>query len=163
MNEFGTRKKLIETAMPLNSLNRASAREKSINHGHPSTLHPWWSRKPLATCRAVLFAQLVDDPSAWPEEFPTNVLKQPGEDVPFNLLVKISSWKTRKNQRYLTGDGKKIAGPMPEEGGAAMPSTQGEAIFTCRNMVPSSTIHSAVAAQWCWRHNDWACARLVPT
>ena len=56
------KKKLIEVAMPLEAINKASVREKSIRHGHPSTLHLWWARRPLATCRAVLFAQLVDDP-----------------------------------------------------------------------------------------------------
>src|SRR5271154_2157431 len=63
--------KLIEVAIPLETINRESAREKSIRHGHPSTLHLWWSRKPLATVRAVLFAQLVDDPSSHPDRFPT--------------------------------------------------------------------------------------------
>ena len=57
------KKKLIEVAMPLEAINAASSREKSIRHGHPSTLHLWWARRPLAACRAVLFAQLVDDPS----------------------------------------------------------------------------------------------------
>lgn len=57
-----TRRKLIEVALPLDAINTASAREKSIRHGHPSTLHLWWSRKPLATVRAVIFASLVDDP-----------------------------------------------------------------------------------------------------
>ncbi len=65
------RKKLIEVALPLDAINTASAREKSIRYGHPSTLHLWWSRKPLTTCRAVLFASLVDDPSEHPELFPT--------------------------------------------------------------------------------------------
>ncbi|MGH6914791.1 MAG: DUF1156 domain-containing protein, partial [Geminicoccales bacterium] len=65
------RKKLIEVALPLEAINAASAREKSIRHGHPSTLHLWWARRPLAACRAVLFSQLVDDPSSWPERFPT--------------------------------------------------------------------------------------------
>ncbi|MBC6402989.1 MAG: DUF1156 domain-containing protein, partial [Hyphomonadaceae bacterium] len=65
------RRKLIEVAMPLEVINRASVREKSIRHGHPSTLHLWWARRPLATCRAVLFAQLVDDPSSHPDRFPT--------------------------------------------------------------------------------------------
>lgn len=63
-------KKLIEVALPLEAINAASAREKSIRHGHPSTLHLWWARRPLAACRAVIFGQLVDDPSAWPERFP---------------------------------------------------------------------------------------------
>ena len=60
------RKKLIEVALPLKEINAQSAREKSIRHGHPSTLHLWWARRPLAACRAVLFAQLVDDPSSDP-------------------------------------------------------------------------------------------------
>ncbi len=64
------RKKLIEVSIPLEAINVASAREKSIRHGHPSTLHLWWARRPLAACRAVLFAQLVDDPSAWPDRYP---------------------------------------------------------------------------------------------
>ena len=59
------RKKLIEVALPLNAINTASAREKSIRHGHPSTLHLWWARRPLATARAVIFAQMVDDPSEY--------------------------------------------------------------------------------------------------
>src|SRR6516225_3559548 len=61
------RKKLIEVALPLEAINAASAREKSIRHGHPSTLHLWWARRPLAACRAVLFASLVDDPDSDPE------------------------------------------------------------------------------------------------
>jgi putative DNA methylase len=62
-----TRKKLIEVALPLEAINAASAREKSIRHGHPSTLHLWWARRPLAAARAVIFAQMVDDPSAYVE------------------------------------------------------------------------------------------------
>ena len=59
------RKKLIEVALPLDAINKASAREKSIRHGHPSTLHMWWARRPLAAARAVIFAQMVDDPSEY--------------------------------------------------------------------------------------------------
>ena len=55
-------KKLIEVALPLKAINHASAREKSIRHGHPSTLHLWWARRPLASARAVIFSSLVDDP-----------------------------------------------------------------------------------------------------
>src|SRR3972149_1545561 len=58
------RKKLIEVALPLEAINVASAREKSIRHGHPSTLHLWWARRPLAACRAVIFSSLVDDPDS---------------------------------------------------------------------------------------------------
>mgnify|MGYP001289114534 CR=1 FL=1 len=63
-------KKLIEVALPLDAINAESAREKSIRHGHPSTLHLWWARRPLAAARAVLWASLVDDPSSHPEFFP---------------------------------------------------------------------------------------------
>jgi putative DNA methylase len=59
------RRKLIAVALPLEAINKASAREKSIRHGHPSTLHLWWARRPLATARAVIFAQMVDDPSEY--------------------------------------------------------------------------------------------------
>src|SRR5712671_5357407 len=58
-------KKLIEVALPLEAINTASAREKSIRHGHPSTLHLWWARRPLAAARAVIFSQMVDDPSEY--------------------------------------------------------------------------------------------------
>jgi len=67
-------KKLIEVALPLDAINTASAREKSIRHGHPSTLHLWWARRPLAAARAVIFAQMVDDPSSNPDLFPTETL-----------------------------------------------------------------------------------------
>lgn len=60
-----SRKKLIEVALPLEAINAASAREKSIRHGHPSTLHLWWARRPLAAARAIIFGQMVDDPSTY--------------------------------------------------------------------------------------------------
>ena len=65
MTTTAVRKKLIEVALPLNAINKAAAREKSIRHGHPSTLHLWWARRPLAAARAVIFAQMVDDPSEY--------------------------------------------------------------------------------------------------
>jgi putative DNA methylase len=79
------RKKLIEVSIPLEAINVASAREKSIRHGHPSTLHLWWARRPLAACRAVLFAQLVDDPSSWPDRFPT----EEAQDIERRRLHKV--------------------------------------------------------------------------
>ena len=71
-------KKLIEVALPLEEINAESAREKSIRHGHPSTLHLWWARRPLATARAVIWSSLVDDPSSHPEQFPDEESQQPG-------------------------------------------------------------------------------------
>src|ERR1700690_2508930 len=67
------RKKMIEVALPLEAINVASAREKSIRHGHPSTLQLWWARRPLAACRSMLLALLLPDPCdpSCPEEFKT--------------------------------------------------------------------------------------------
>lgn len=84
------RKKLIEVALPLEAINMESAREKSIRHGHPSTLHLWWARRPLAACRAVLWASLVDDPSSWPEKFPTEEAQQQERQRLFDILGHIT-------------------------------------------------------------------------
>lgn len=88
------KKKLIEVAIPLEAINAASAREKSIRHGHPSTLHLWWARRPLAACRAVLFAQLVDDPSGYADK----LLKDPKvrERAEADLAVRLKAWRERK-------------------------------------------------------------------
>ena len=97
-----TRKKLIEVSIPLEVINRESAREKSIRHGHPSTLHLWWARRPLAACRAVLFAQIVDDPSACPEEFPTIALQKAERDRLHNLIERLVPWEASTNEMILT-------------------------------------------------------------
>ena len=88
------KKKLIEVAIPLEAINAASAREKSIRHGHPSTLHLWWARRPLAACRAVLFAQLVDDPSGYADKLldDAKIRKQSEAD----LVVRLKVWRDRK-------------------------------------------------------------------
>lgn len=92
------RKKLIEVALPLEAINRESAREKSIRHGHPSTLHLWWARRPLAACRAVLFASLVDDPSAWPELFPTEVEQEAERKRLFAIIEELVPWKNSNDK-----------------------------------------------------------------
>lgn len=97
-----TRKKLIEVSIPLEVINRESAREKSIRHGHPSTLHLWWARRPLAACRAVLFAQLVDDPSACPEEFTTFELQKAERDRLHKLIERLVPWEASTNETILT-------------------------------------------------------------
>ena len=91
MSEY--RKKLIEVALPLEAINRESAREKSIRHGHPSTLHMWWARRPLAACRAVLFAQLVDDPSSNPGKFPTELSQSLERNRLFELINRSVVWE----------------------------------------------------------------------
>ena len=95
------RKKLIEVALPLNAINTASAREKSIRHGHPSTLHLWWSRKPLATCRAVLFASLIDDPSEHPELFPNEKEQTQERERLFRLIEAMVTWENSNNREVL--------------------------------------------------------------
>lgn len=94
-------KKLIEVALPLEAINREAAREKSIRHGHPSTLHLWWARRPLAACRAVLFASLVDDPSARPEEFPTEEVQRRERERLFRIIEKLVKWENVNDGRVL--------------------------------------------------------------
>ncbi len=88
------RRKLIEVDLPLDDINRESAREKSIRHGHPSTLHLWWSRKPLAACRAVIFASMVDDPSACPDEFPTEDDQRVERERLHDIIRKLVEWES---------------------------------------------------------------------
>lgn len=90
-----TKRKLIEVALPLEAINVQSAREKSIRHGHPSTLHLWWARRPLATARAVLFAQLVDDPSSHSEEYEAEAVRRGEADVEHYVQSRISAERDR--------------------------------------------------------------------
>ncbi|WP_413874611.1 DUF1156 domain-containing protein [Albidovulum sp.] len=95
------KKKLIEVAIPLEAINAASAREKSIRHGHPSTLHLWWARRPLAACRAVLFAQLVDDPSSLPDQFPTHEDQEAERKRLFAIIEDLVKWENSTNEEVL--------------------------------------------------------------
>jgi putative DNA methylase len=87
--------------LPLEAINKESAREKSIRHGHPSTLHLWWSRKPLATARAVLFASLVDDPSEHPELFPTEEAQDKERRRLFNIIERLVHWENAGDEVLL--------------------------------------------------------------
>lgn len=126
-SSFTPRRKLIEVALPLEAINAASAREKSIRHGHPSTLHLWWARRPLATARAILFAQLVDDPNdasappAFVQACRALVTLTPGrdgkrtpgrpgtfataEDTPrnrlFDFIAELVEWENTTNRKVL--------------------------------------------------------------
>src|SRR5947199_9258369 len=95
------KKKLIEVALPLEQINREAAREKSIRHGHPSTLHLWWARRPLAACRAVLFAQLVDDPSAHPEQFPTEEEQKAERQRLHGIIKRLVMWENIHDEALL--------------------------------------------------------------
>jgi putative DNA methylase len=89
--EVKTRKKLIEVALPLDAINTACAREKSIRHGHPSTLHLWWARRPLAAARSVIFSQMIDDPSTYVDELlKDSKLKAKAEGI---LRTRLKRWE----------------------------------------------------------------------
>jgi putative DNA methylase len=124
------KKKLIEVALPLATINAESAREKSIRHGHPSTLHLWWARRPLAAARAVLWASLVDDPSAHPEQFPTQEEQLLERRRLFDILERLVPWEASNNENILAearmeiekscdGEFPKILDPFA--GGGAIP------------------------------------------
>lgn len=94
-------KKLIEVALPLDKINAESAREKSIRHGHPSTLHLWWARRPLAAARAVIWSSLVDDPSSHPELFPTEEEQNRERQRLFHILEDLVVWENSNNEQVL--------------------------------------------------------------
>src|SRR5437868_14151236 len=95
------KKKRIEVALPLDAINKASAREKSTRHGHPSTLHLWWARRPLAAARAVIFAQMVDDPSAHPDLFPTEKKQEKERQRLFRIIEDLVTWENTTDEDVL--------------------------------------------------------------
>lgn len=124
------KKKLIEVALPLDEINAASAREKSIRHGHPSTLHLWWARRPLATARAVIWSSLVDDPSAHPEQFPTREEQDAERERLFDILRELVVWENSNDPGVLGAAKAEIRRSMgddpielldPFAGGGAIP------------------------------------------
>src|SRR5438445_4730119 len=120
------RKKLIEVALPLEAINKESAREKSIRHGHPSTLHLWWARRPLAACRAVLFAQLVDDPSSLPEEFPTEQAQAQERQRLFGIIQALVLWENSNNKTVLDAAQREIARSVSRGAGVPLPEAAEE-------------------------------------
>lgn len=95
------KKKLIEVALPLDAINKACGREKSIRHGHPSTLHLWWARRPLAAARAVIFAQMVDDPSSYPDLFPTEKAQEKERERLFRIIEDLVLWENTTNEEVI--------------------------------------------------------------
>ncbi|MCA9211959.1 MAG: DUF1156 domain-containing protein [Planctomycetales bacterium] len=109
MSEKKYRKKLIEVALPLEAINVASAREKSIRHGHPSTLHLWWARRPLAACRAVLFASLVNDPEDDPMYGIDENTAYTERAKLFDLIEQLVQWDNSNNPRVINAARLEIA------------------------------------------------------
>ena len=96
------KKKLIEVALPLAKISFESAREKNIRQGHPSALHLWWARRPLAATRAVLWSSLVDDPSAHPDKFPTEKDQAIERRRLFDILERLVPWEASTDERVLS-------------------------------------------------------------
>ncbi|MEN8130515.1 MAG: DUF1156 domain-containing protein [Pseudomonadota bacterium] len=96
-------KKLIEVALPLDDINAAAAREKSIRHGHPSTLHLWWARRPLAAARAVLFAQMVNDPGGARGYYAgkTKAQADAEREKLFDIIRDLVKWENTSNEEVL--------------------------------------------------------------
>ena len=146
------KKKLIEVALPLEAINLESAREKSIRHGHPSTLHLWWARRPLAVCRAVLFASLVDDPSAHPDKFPTEEKQQQERQRLHDLIGRLVttkekgrtkqfvqglvSWNDMKNKETIEAVRREIARSIASDRGEKLPSDPEEVKEYLRQYAP---------------------------
>jgi putative DNA methylase len=112
------RRKLIEVALPLEAINKESAREKSIRHGHPSTLHPWWARRPLAACRAVLWSSLVDDPS---EYMPDETSANEERERLFKILEELVLWENINNEEVLDKAKLEIARSVARDLGVDVP------------------------------------------
>lgn len=112
------RKKLIEVSLPLEAINAESAREKSIRHGHPSTLHLWWARRPLAACRAVIWSSLVDDPSEYmPDEESANIERE----RLFAVLEELVKWENINNEKVLDAAKLEIARGVARDLGCDVP------------------------------------------
>ena len=94
-------KRLAEVDFPIAVVSKHAAREKSIHHGHPSTLHLWWARRPLAACRAVLFASLVDDPSSDTDRFPSEEDQNSERQRLFRIIERLVLWENSTNETVL--------------------------------------------------------------
>src|SRR2546422_3631024 len=95
------RRKLIEVALPLEAINTASVRESYIYRGNPSALHKWWAQRPLASARAVIFAQMVDDPSAHPDLFATDTKREKERQRLFRIIEDLVLWENTTNEKVL--------------------------------------------------------------
>jgi len=124
------KKKLIEVAIPLEAINKASERDKNLSKGHPKTIHMWWAPRPMPACRAILFAQLVDDPSSDPDRFPSHEAVEKERNRLFKIMEELITWENSTNDSLLDQAREEIlkscSGKVPPiidpfSGGAAIP------------------------------------------
>ena len=130
------RRKLIEVDLPLDAISQESAREKSIRHGHPSTLHLWWARRPLAACRAVIFASLVDDPSGCPDEFPTEEAQARERERLHGIIRRLVVWEDSNDGRLLNEARYEIARSAARLRGEQAPAEPDAVLRYLREHVP---------------------------
>ena len=130
------RKKLIEVDIPLDAINRESARDASLTHGHPSTLHRYWARRPLATCRAIIFASMVDDPSVCPDEFPTVAEQNVERNRLHDLIKRLIIWKDCNDENLLAEARYEIACSIARSRGELAPTKTGDLLDYLRRNAP---------------------------
>ena len=158
-----TRKKLIEVSLPLDAINAAASREKSIRHGHPSTLHLWWARRPLAAARAVLFAQLVDDPSARPELFPDEESQGRERQRLFRIIEQLVRWENTTNEEVLEDAPPRDPRELAPHLRRTTATTPAPPTSSTPSACPPSTTRSPAAARSPWRPSASAWKRTPPT
>jgi len=124
------KKKLIEVALPLEAINSQSVAERYCHSGHPNQLHMWWARRPMVSTRAVIWSSLVDDPSSYPDKFPTLEDQQKERERLFAILTKLVKWENSNDEKILaeakaeimkSTDGNPPALLDPFAGGGAIP------------------------------------------
>ena len=154
------RKKLIEVNIPLQAINVESAKDASLTHGHPSTLHRYWARRPLAVCRAIIFASMVDDPSECKDEFPTEPEQNAERTRLHSIIKRLVVWQNSNDENLLAEARYEIAYSAARNNGENLNvfhenlrTIQKQSYTTSATTVLLSTTHSVVAAPSPLRHN----------
>jgi putative DNA methylase len=132
------RRKLIEVALPLEAINKESARENYIYKGNPSAIHKWWAQRPLAACRAVLFAQMVDDPSSLSDTFPDEETQQIERQRLFQIVKDLVIWENTTNEEVLHAARTEIARSAARNHAVQLPHnmTQSEVARALKQYAP---------------------------
>ena len=159
------RKKLIEVNIPLQDINVESTKDASLTHGHPSTLHRYWARRPLAACRAIIFASMVDDPSECRDEFPTESEQNAERNRLHGIIKRLVIWQNSNDENLLAEARYEIAHSVARNNDETQllfaqnsRTIQRRSYNTCVTTAQLSTTRFAVVAPFHLRHNVWDCA-----
>jgi putative DNA methylase len=151
------RKKLIEVTLPLEAINAGAIKEKAVpRHGHPQSLHLWWARRPLAAARAILFAQLVDDPSSWSELFPTEEAQNHERQRLFRIIENLVLWENSNNESVINAARLEIA----RSHGRSSPSARAKAILA--EGVQPEVVNGYLATELPPIHDPFAGGGTIP-